>query len=447
MNIIVTGVCFLGAFFVTLSRGAGPGFVYAYLPALLLFSKVSGFQVLGLPDPTPPSAAIYGILGASVLRGRPAQLRFEGVDYLFLLLPLAYVVSAVRTEYLYTGISIFGSVILDLIAPYFIARCSLEGRSTQREGLFVLVACTLLLTLFALIEVRLWPNTYQLLLAAAGLRDAPLDYVNTRFGFFRAATSFVHPIDQGVSAALIFVAIATLALRSGVGLRKLWVRTGLAAALLTSFFALSFTSFLGLGAGLALYLLLTALPPVRRFLPVLILAVITAGFLYAAHLADAPLSESAAGESTLGGSFWVRQLIISQAWSIAADAGLFGWGRFVQVGILKSVDNAYLLIAIQRGWIALGLWLSVPVFVALVVSRSLRRARSQRGVHAVVLAFCGSVGTMVAMFTVFLGCVYQSIFIVVVALTVSAAQAAESLARERVRPVAPFAARAARSSA
>ncbi len=435
MNLVAIGFCFLVAFLLTLSRGAGAGLVYGYLPALLLLVAVTGFQVLGLPDPTPPTAAIYGILAGSVLRGRLARLRLVSVDYLFLLVPLVYAVSAIRTEYLYTGVSIFGSVVLQLVAPYFIARASLESRSTQREAIFVLAACSLVIAFFGLIEFRLVPNTYAHLMTLGGLRDSYVDFAFQRFGFFRATSSFFHPIDLGNSAALIFTTLAIFGLRSEGHFDRLWVRVGLAAALVSWFVAGSFTSYLGLGSGLALYLMLERLPVTRRFLVPGMLAAVAIGILYAATLATTPVGESSAPSGSFAGSLWIRHVIIQKAWAMATSAGPFGWGRLVPIGDLKSLDNAYLVIAIQRGWVALALWLALPVLLARLVSRALRRASSERAVRRILLAFCGTFGTMVAMFTVWFGFAYQSLFAIVVALAVNASLAALRTVRARPQTI------------
>jgi hypothetical protein len=445
MNVVAIGFCFLVALVSTLARGAGAGFVYAYLPALLLFSTVDGLPILGLPDPTPPTAAIYGILGGAVLSGRRARLRLVSADYVFLLLLVAYVASAIQTEFVYTGVSIFGSLLFEIVAPYFIARVALEQRATQREALVVLVVCSLVIAFFALIEFRLFPSTYARVLTNLGLRRSYVNFAFSRFGFFRASSSFIHPIDLGTSSALVLATMAILAVRSGVGTRLMWVRVGLCAAAVAWFTAASFTSYLGFAAGLGLFLLLAWFPFTRRYLVAGVLAAIVIGFVYAGTLANAPLGERSETASQFSKSLWIRHLIIQEAWQTASGAGPFGWGRLVQVGDLESIDNAYLVIAIQRGWLALALWLALPVALASLVARSLRRARSPTAIRAVLLGFCGTFGAMVAMFTVWLGFAYQSLFVVVVALTVNAAETASRPMRARERPLSPVPVRLARS--
>jgi hypothetical protein len=434
MNVVAIGFCFLVAFVLTVVRGAGVAFVFVYLPAILLICGVTGFPILGLPDPTAQTAAVYGILAGSVLRS-PVRIRLVLVDYLFVLLLLAYVVSAITTEYVYTGVSIFGSLILDLVAPYFITRFTMERRSLQRSALLVIVGCTLVIAFFALVEARLSPAYYAKLLTQIGLRDGYVDFADTRFGFFRAASTFRHPIDLGICGGLIALMIALLAVRSGVGLRDLRVRIGLAAASVCWLVAFSFTSYIGLAAGVGLLALLTTFRPARRRLVTGVLVAIAVGFAIAATLANTPLGERTAPGGSFAASLWIRHLIIQQAWESVAGAGFFGWGRLIQVGDLESIDNAYLVIGIQRGWVPLALWLAVPVALAALCSRALRRARSAVAIQAVLLGFSGVFGTMVAMFTVWLGFAYQSLFVVAIALTVNAAQhAMRPAAAKRATP-------------
>ena len=437
MNVVATVFCFLVALALTLARGAGPAFAYAYLPVLLLFGGVSGFPIIGLPDPTPPTAAVYGILAGAVLGGRVARLRLVLVDYMFVLLLLAYIVSAITTEHVYTGVSIFGSLILDLIAPYFIVRCTFERRSTQRDALFVLVSCALVIALFALIEARLSPGFYGKLLADFGLRDSYNQFADYRFGFFRATSTFHHPIDLGNSSALMLLMMVILAWRTGVGLADPRVRIGLAATVFSWLVGFSFTSYLGMAAALGLFLLLSMSRPARRYLAAGVMVAIALGFAFAATLANAPLGEPTAPGGSFAASLWIRHLIIQEAWQSVTSAGFFGWGRLVRGGDLTSIDNAYLVIGIQRGWVPLALWLAIPVSLASLVSRAVRRARSPVAVRVVLLSFCGTFGTMVAMFTVWLGFLYQSLFVVVIALTVNAAQyAMRPVSAKRIVPPA-----------
>ncbi len=433
MNAVVIAACFAAALATAMFRGVGAAFAWVYLPALVLLSSATPVVLPGLPDASPDTASVYGILLGSLLAGRWPRLRPTPIDLIFVLLLVTYIASAVKTEYLYTGVNIFGSLFLQLLAPYFIVRCFLARPGAQRSALDALVCTSLVVALFAVIEFRLWPNTYVLLLKAVGVSEFRYEYAYFRFGFFRAKSSFYHPIDLGIGAGLMFAAMAILATRSGVGLRRPWIRLGLGASLVASLCSISFTSYLGLLAAVALYVALANFAPARRMAVSGVVVLILAGVVYAARLASEAPAEWGSADSALAESLRIRQLIAHQSWGLATSAGLLGWGREVDIGDLKSIDNAYLLIAITRGWIALGLWLALPVCLAVLVTRSVRRPQPRANVQAILCGFCAAVGTMVAMFTVWFGFAYASLFMVVLGLTVNAMQAVPVPRRSRAK--------------
>jgi hypothetical protein len=322
-----------------------------------------------------------------------------------------------------------------LVVPYFVARCTLEQKRPQREALFALVATMAVIGSYALIEFRLWPHLFLLQLNRLGIGEYAGGLVHHRFGFFRAVASFCHPIDLGISAALILAIIFMLATRSGITTRNVWVRLGLGLTVAATLTSASFTPYMGLVGGSCLYLLLWTVPSARRLLTLGIAIVIALAFAYTAYVASMPLPEQPLGGGAFEGSLWTRKSVIKQAWGPAATAGAFGRG-LEETGELeiKGFDNAYLLITSQRGLVGLGLWLALPLCLAAMVSRALRRARSRSLARSIIAGFCASIGTMIAMFTVWLGFTYSSLLPVVIALTVNGARAAPRVRQASARP-------------
>jgi hypothetical protein len=438
MHVVVTAACFLAAVLTTFLRGAGSAFAFLYLPALLLLSEAKAVELPGLPDAQPPQACIYGILVGGLLGGRWPRLRPCAVDYIIVLLLLEYILSTLLTESPYAAVSVFGSMCLWLVVPYFVVRCTLEEKRTQREALFALIAAIAVIGVYALIEFRLWPHIFLLQLDKLGIGDFTGGYAHRRFGFFRAVASFGHPIDLGISAALVLAIIFILATRSGITTRNAWVRLGLGMALAAMLASASFTPYMGLLGGLSLYLVLWTVPPTRRLLTLGVAILIGLAFAYTAYLAHAPLPEQPVSGSALEGSRWTRHDVIKQAWEPAATAGAFGRGIEATGELeIKGFDNAYLLITSQRGFLGLGLWLALPLFLAAMVSQSLGRPRSRNLARSILAGFCASIGTMVAMFTVWLGFVYASLLPVMLALTVNAARAPAAVRRASSRPASP----------
>jgi hypothetical protein len=431
MNVVLIAICFLSAALITFSRGARPAFALVYLPALLLFSPVRKLYLPGLPDIDPAGAAIYGILLAGLLAGRRPRFRATAVDYVVVLLTCAYAISAATTAHAYRALSVFGTLSIQFgFIPYFIVRVAFQKEAPPRQALALLVASTSIICVFALIELRLWPDTYGDVLRSLGLMDPP-EYMMAmrRYGFFRANASFRHSIDLGIGAALVFALIAMFAWRLRLSLTKGWILGGLALALIASFCGISFSALMGLGCALLFYLALITFPRSQRLLRAAVALFILVGFALSLHLAVSPIDESAPINGTFSGSFRNRQQLVQNSWDSVKRAGLFGFGdtvpeETVRGRSFRSVDNAYVLIALTRGWVALGLWLALPICLATLASRGVRRARSRRQVQLILVGFSAVAGTMIAMYTVWLGWVYPKLFMIVLALTVNASQAA-----------------------
>lgn len=432
MHIVLIVACFVAAAVVTVRRGAGIAFAYVYLPAVLFFSTTKVLRLTGIPDATAPTAAVYGILMAGAFIRWP-PFRPAVCDAIFLLLLGSYVTTAITTsiDVASAAIAVFGSTVLQLIAPYFVARSWLGDRNVQRAVLNVLVVSSFVIGFFAVVEARLWPNFYEQLLLPLGLVDRQPGYAHQRFGFFRARSSFVHPIDLGISGALVMGLIFVLARRTGIGVRNAWIRASMACCAVASVCGISFSSIVGLAFGVGAYLGLASLRFARRLIPLGVAVGVAAALAYSVTLATAPLPEDWEVESAFQGSHRTRQLILQLGWPAATTAGPFGLGTtFDTLSLgLESVDNAYLLITIQRGWVALALWLLLPIALAVLASRALRASRSEVESRAILGGLASVVGTMVAMYTVWFGFVYPSLFVIAVALTVSASQSALRAAR------------------
>lgn len=437
MSSVVIVACFVAAVWLTVFRGAGVALALVYLPALLLLSQVSQLSLPGLTDANPPTGALYGILlGGLLVLGiekRRPRLRMTLVDWVVVSLLCSYIVSAAVVDYPYKGISVLGAMALSFgFLPYFVVRSAWKDPALLRKTLVVLVWTIVLIFPFALIEARLWPRTYLKILSLAGLAEDPTGMIVARFGFYRASSSFLHPIDLGVGAAIVFAMIAMCAWRLRL-ISKPWVRGGLVAAFVASVCGLSFSAYTGASVGLALYFVVVQFPRSRRPLVALVAFLIVCGFALTARLASDAWEPPAEAETTFEGSYRMRQLIVQRSIRAATTAGVLGWGGAARdqlemrknvadtIGTM-SVDNAYLLFVLVRGWATLTIWLALPLSLALVTSRACRRGRSRRELHSMLAGFSAVIGTMVSMYTVWFGFVYAPLFMMVLALTVNAAQ-------------------------
>jgi hypothetical protein len=438
MNVVLIAICFLLAAQITFSRGAGPAFAFVYLPSVLLFSEVRKLSLPGFTDASPVGATIYGILLAGILAQRRLRLRVTVVDCVVVLLLCAYATSAVMNAHPWRAVSIVGSMALNVgFLAYFIVRIVFQQQAPPRQALDLLVATISVICVFALIEFRLWPETYGDVLRSLGLMGPAEPWMAMRrYGFFRANASFSHSIDLGIGAALVFAMIAMFSWRLGIAVTRVRVLGGLALALIASFCAISFSAFMGLGCALLLYLALIRFPSSRRLLPAAVAMVIVVGFVLTARLATMPMDELERPETPFAGSLRNRVQLMQLCWNTTKRAGLFGFGdrSMLPDEVNRSVDNAYLLIAMKRGWVALGLWLALPVSLAALASRGLRKTRSRRQVQLILAGFSAVVGTMIAMYTVWFGFVYPQLLMTVLAFTVNESQAAIRAPRPSHKP-------------
>jgi len=357
-------------------------------------------------------------------------------DYVVVGLLLTDIISAVVNGTAYDGVNMLGVTGLRLVAPYFIIRSALESPKMRQQALMVLVGSVVLILFFALIELRFRPQFYIEIMRALGISDPYPDYPLMRYGVFRARASFFHAIDLGNSAVLIFALITILASRSAVALHRLWIAAGLGGSVALVCAALSFTSFLATLVALTLFVLLSKSRLARRYLVGIVLVLILTGAGMTMRLVGRPLGERPDDDdATLSRSYWIRQMIVQRSFEAATVAGPFGVGYEESRALeLESVDNAYILIAIQRGWVALGLWLALPLCIAHRASKGLRRARSPTQLRAIAAGMSGVLAIMIAMYTVFFGFVYSNLLWITMAFTLNAAQASDSVPRRRRAP-------------
>jgi hypothetical protein len=418
-------LAFVAAIVITLTRGAGMAFAVVYLPSLILLNGLRNVELPGVPDVTIQTAAIYGILLASLPRiGERMNIRFNFMDWIVIAIWLSSIITAISTEKLYTGVSTTGSLFLTYVAPYFLARTAFHSMELRRTILWVLIGCALIIGLFALIEFRLWPYYYQRLLISLRLpQQIAEEGVGGRFGFFRAKVSFSHPIDLGCAALVIMAMVGMFSTVTSVSLRSKTVWAAMGAMALAVVASISFTCFLGMAAALGVYFLLTFVPWLRTRLHWVVLGMFVVGLMFHSYMMTTS-SVSSWDQSPLERSFRVRALIVQNTMGVLREAGLFGFGGTLRRSDidLDSVDNSYMLLGITRGWVGLGLWLLIPVCVAARVSRAMAVCKNSAQQWPMVVAFSAIMGTMVAMYTVWQGAIYGTLWHLLIAFTMTASE-------------------------
>ena len=313
--------------------------------------------------------------------GRPIGFRLNIVDAAVIALSAAAIVSETKTDPAASGINQCAVQAVFWLFPYFIARAHFGSLQFRRQCLRSIVVCLLLLLPFTLIETRLWPQFYVQTLAHLGLDARSLGFPYHRFGLFRAETSFQHPIYMGDACLVLLGFLALLAATIPPADRRLGFRLATASALAGIFFALSIGPLLSLGIAIALFVGLRYIRALRPMLPIAVIASIAFGFLFMHRLAHEELGDRPDG--AVESSAWVRKRIVQDSWELAAHAGPWGLGREIDPTILpiESVDNAYLLFAMCRGWVFSSIWLALPVLAAWRISKSMGRWHVRAAAH------------------------------------------------------------------
>jgi hypothetical protein len=410
--------------------GAGPGTCFAllYLPAVLLLHSVSGISLPAIPALTPTTAATYAILLSLLPRiGQPLGFRLNLVDAVVIALSAAAIVSETKTDPDASGFNQSAIQVVFWLFPYFIARAHFGSLRFRRQCLRSIVVCLLVLLPFTLIETRLWPQFYVQTLGHLGLDAHSLGFPYNRFGLFRAETSFQHPIYMGDACLVLLGFLALLAATLPTTDRRFGFRLAVASALAGVLFAFSIGPLLSVGIAIALFAGLRYVRALRPMLPIAVIAVIAFGFLFMHGLAHEELGDRPDG--AVESSAWVRQRIVQDSWELAAHAGPWGLGREIDPTVLPidSVDNAYLLFAMCRGWVFTGIWLALPVLVAWRIGRALL-ANTPGQQHVIPLAAAGSaiLAMSFAFFGVWAGWQGETYTVLWLALTGCAMTAADA---------------------
>jgi len=446
--LLILGIMALAAA-VTLMAGAAEAFVFVWIPSAMLLFRVPLIDIDYLPDPTTTIGCMYGILLGLVLKaGEVPRFRWNVVDTIVVLLSVAHVISAVTTEVIYTGVSVGGQEVLAWMMPYFLARHAFCSAQLRRSALWIVVGCFIVIGVFGVIETRLWPhfftNTLWKILQVPDLVQSAFK----RGGFFRSHVSFSHPIYLGDAAVAAAGMIAALAGTSGVSLRNPWVRAGLAATGVGLIVCLSFGPVTAAAAAVLTYVAMSRLSLAR----LLVVPMVVGGIvmLYAFTVAIVPTDvkiDDNAPEYVR--SYEVRKLIVKNSWNLVSTAGLWGHGANIPKDELNldSVDNAYLVFAMTRGWVYLGLFLLMIVWVAHRVKQAMARCRSNGERMPLAAAFASFIGVLVGMYTVWAAEDFINVWLPLTALLVTLTELALTRPRADPRQVAAAAAFARRLSA
>jgi hypothetical protein len=292
--------------------------------------------------------------------------------------------------------------------------------------LWICVTCAFIIAFFTLIELRLKPYFLSRSLKDFGLFTGSNGQVLWRFGLMRAQTTFDHPIDMGNSCLIIAALITILAATTSVGLRNIYIRLAIAASICAAFSSLSFTSWVGIMAGIGGFTTLALLPFTRKILIVGVLGLFCGFGAMTYHLYNVDLDARREQQQedigqTAQDSMFVRAMIIQKCMPFAEQTGLFGWGNTIRHSqlALESVDNSYMLFTMRRGFAFVTLFFMIPVVMALRAMKAFRRAAIPTHWIPLAAGVATVLGVMAAMYTVWFGFAYSVLWMILIGLVMS----------------------------
>jgi hypothetical protein len=437
MSYLAIGLILLASIFVTVQRGPAGTFVFVFLPVVLMFSSIPSLAIPILPDMTSMHAVTYGVLLGMMIVGKLPSFRPHPVDGLILLLSIAATATSYANGNLWTIVSSVGAETLHWIVPYYMARLAFRDVAVRRQMAIVLAIITCIIAFAGVIEWRLKPLIVAKVLGRLHLSNAFSEFVQPRFGFFRAMSTGEHPIDFGNMGILLTALIPTLAVTSGLRLRDPRILAGTLAGAVCVLTSMSFSSFSGAIAAIGIFAALRYIRGTETLLIPGVAALLVIGVIVTGVFLELDLAKlKPEGGAEIEGSFYTRVEIIQKSYNTYGEsAGLLGYGDSVsgKAMSLKSVDNSYLLFLIKRGWLTIITWMLLAVSIGAIGMRMLLGQRGVVGRLPPAALVAALIGTMISMYTVWFGFNYAVLWICIVGMAVSMRQILD----ERMAAVAP----------
>lgn len=423
MSAIVVILIFSSAAYVTWARGMAHVFGLVYLPVMFFLSVTRPINLPLLPDMTSQFAVGYGVIAGLFLRGGERMpFRWNVLDTLVTAMWVWTIISSWLLVGPATARNAFGDGIFDFLTPYILARAAFFSPEARRSAFWSVSICAVLVALLSPIEMRLQPQIISRILDDMGLYTAANSMPLYRFGLARAQTTFHQPMDQGNSGVIIAGFVALFAATTSIGLRDWRALLAIGAGLFISMASLSFSAFVNVVAVLGIFGLIYYMPFIGRFLNVLVVIGVIAGVAMTSAFLNHQLGER--GEQfgqTLDDSMHIRTRIVQEAWPIARDAGWLGFGkdgvepqlkeRAPDKNPIKSVDNAFLLMTMQRGWPYFAIFMCIPFAIGAMTAKVWRVAPLESQRVPVMIAVAVLFSILLAMYTIFFGFVYSHLWL------------------------------------
>jgi hypothetical protein len=396
--------------------GVRSAFLNVWIPTFLLMPFAFRVDIPGLPDPNFMQAAILPILFV-LLREHWKHLSFGPMEAML----AAYVAVRVVADFLgrgYADAQNYAFFMLSaLIGPYLMGRYLIDGRQMDVATARRFVLIFLILFPMFVFELKFWVTpTYKLL---SPLFPEVGSGLSLRYGMARTAGPFEHPI-----LACIMV-VAVYRLHRWLAWTGEWSRTQ--PGLMGYVQAVSRRLPLGLQRQITIVLVVMALMTIsrgpwvgafagaavaaigqfrdrRKWLIVVLLALVGGGIAAKAALdayttpgLDQVLSDEAR-------TMLYRKVMVDRYMEFLLDKLWTGWGltEVPKIAGMESIDNAFFLMALQHGVLAVAMF--VLIFVYAIASQIRYGLQAPPGEPPIGFTFAGIyVMCFVAFATVYMG--------------------------------------------
>jgi hypothetical protein len=375
--------------FTMLRTTAEKAVMSVYLPVLLLWPFGYGWKFKGVGIDLLMAVALPLTL-VLVWRAAPGW-KFSLLDLLLLLYIFSATLSEWRADGQSSGLVQLVASIWDVVPPYVIGRYVVERRGARVPFVRRIVFLMFLVSLLSLYEYRMEANPFRML--AGSLTHLPSEWgIQIRWGFGRIAGPYAHAILAGtllVAGLLLCMWLTSRghwdmkfqAFRWLPGKKSTYITLGLLGGV---WMTQSRGPWMGGVFGLLLLLAgraRNARRALRRSL-LLALAVFAVFAFYTSRYTD---THQVAATQDQENAIYRRELIQNYT-PVVETGGLLGHGLlFPSVEGQRSIDNQYLNIALQQGYLGLGIFLLIIGVTGWRLSRAAMRSSSEEDL---TFSFC-----------------------------------------------------------
>ena len=407
MQIVTILLPALYSFIVSIIRSPAYAFIHCYIPILLLLPSAFFCEIKGFPDLTFSAAALL-LIGIVYYIKNIKRWYFTIMDlFIFAYISWSVIAECMVVDFSFARLVLFNKVIL-IFFPYMFGKMIMRNKKYEMQFIKKFIVVSFLMSFTMLYEFVFFENFYHRVFDSIFIGQG-MTYGLKRYGFLRTSGSYVHPILASLGMVVAFQLHSWLKKNKlwekrffflgFIPLKKeKWITWGLLLEMLTPFSR-------GPLVGAFFAFLVPIIQKFRNrwvgFFFFLFLGSISCFFVYSIIKVQATLLSSQASEASATVSY--RWNLVEVYKPLIAVKPYIGWGEFLwpRVPGYASIDNNYLLILIQRGYIGLFLHcclLFIPfirVFRAMMNSKSLGNNKLFSGVFTgIFLSIIISMGTV-----------------------------------------------------